>query len=470
MHWTLKEENRSSIAMSQITGPEDASPTTVVRGEPTGKAAGNSMVKVAFASAMGTLIEIYDFLIYATAAALVFGHLFFPALGESAGNVAAFATLGIAFLARPFGAIAFGHIGDRLGRKRTLIATMLFMGSATVLIGLLPSAATIGIAAPIILVVLRIFQGFAAGGEWAGAVLFTSEHAPPGKRGFWSMFSNLGGCIGNILALGTFFVANVTMSKDDFLSFGWRIPFLVSAVLFIFGLWIRLTLKETPVFEAEQAKHAATEAPLIEAVRRQWREILLGGGTLLMAFALNYLQASYLISYGTTALHLNAGSVLGAGVAGGVTLGIGVIAGGTWSDYLGRRKVLLIANTLGVLWSLVLFPLLDSRSIVAFWAGVTISTLISGLAFGVAGSFMSELYQTRYRYTAAAIAYSLAAIFGGAVPPLVAAPITSAFGSYAFSLFLALLCLVALICTVALAETKQRDLIDITRPVAVAGA
>jgi MFS family permease len=447
--------------------PRQASPA---RDETTvSNASDTPMVKVAIASMMGTVIEFYDFLIFAAAAALVFGQVFFPALGEAAGTAASFATLGVAFVARPFGAVLFGHLGDRLGRKRTLIATMLLMGSSTVLIGLLPTPATIGVAAPIILVVLRVCQGFAAGGEWAGAVLFTSEHAPNDKRGFWSMFTNLGGAIASLLSLGTFFIADLIMSKADFLAYGWRIPFLLSGVLMLFGLWMRLTLVETPVFEQEKATSANTQLPFIEALQRQWREILLGGGALLMPFALYYMGGSYLISYGTTTLDLDSSSVLAAAVVGTVTLGAGVVAGGSLSDRIGRRKVILTASAVGCAWCLVLFPLLDTRSLVIFWVGLCISTLISGFAYGVAGSYLSELYETRYRYTAAAIAYSLAAIFGGAMPPLVAASVTAAFGSYGLSLLLALLSLTSAICVFVVRETSERDLTDITAPAVASG-
>jgi len=209
------------------------------------------MRRVAFASFIGTVVEFYDFGIYATAAALVFAKVFFPALGTNAGTAVAFATLGVAFVARPVGAILFGHFGDRLGRKNTLIATMSLMGAATVLIGLLPTAASIGVLAPILLVVLRVAQGLAAGGEWAGAALFTSEHAPKGRRGFWATFTNLGGAVANILSLGTFLMVALFMSDDTFLAWGWRIPFLISIVLIAVGLWVRLKIEETPAFTAE---------------------------------------------------------------------------------------------------------------------------------------------------------------------------------------------------------------------------
>jgi MFS family permease len=427
---------------------------------------GTSMVKVALASLVGTAIEFYDFLIYSAAAALVFSQIFFPALGESAGTTASFATLGVAFIARPIGAIIFGHVGDRLGRKRTLITTVLLMGLATICIGLLPTATTIGVAAPVILVVLRFCQGLAAGGEWAGAVLFTSEHAPKDKRGFWSMFTQLGASIANILALSTFLIIDMTMSEDSFLSYGWRIPFLISAVLLVYGLWIRLRMTETPVFEHEKATRADTRAPFVEACRRQWREILLGTGALLMPFALGYMGTVYLINYGKTSLDLDSTTVLAAGAAGIVTQAAGILAGGILSDRIGRRKMLLTANALGIACSLVLFPLVDTGSFVSFQAGILISTLIAGFGYGVAPAFLSELYETRYRYTATALAYNLAALFGGAFPTVVAAGLTAAFGSYAVSLLLAALCLIGVICTLVLQETRQRDLADITAPAA----
>ena len=419
------------------------------------------MRKVALASFMGTVIEFYDFIIYGTAAALVFSEVFFPALGAQAGTIVSFATLGVAFVARPFGAVLFGHFGDRLGRKRTLIATMLTMGIATMVIGLLPSADTIGIAAPILLIFLRVAQGLAAGGEWAGAALFTSENAPKDRRGFWSMFTNLGGAVANMLAATTFLVTSFTMSDDQFVSYGWRIPFLLSALLVIFGLYIRLKLDDTPVFREQAAAGGTSALPFAEAFRNQWKQILLGAGTLLMAFSLNYLGASYLTNYGTSTLDLTRSQVLGAGIFGGLMLGVGIVVGGTLSDRVGRRRVLLTANILGIPWALVLFPLLDTASLAAFWVGLAVSFLVAGLAFGVAGAFLSELFHTRYRYTAAGLAYSFAGIIGGALPPLIAASIIDSYGAFAFGLVLAGACVVSLISTLLVRETRDTELDDV---------
>ncbi|WP_067584975.1 MULTISPECIES: MFS transporter [Amycolatopsis] len=419
------------------------------------------MRRVALASFMGTVIEFYDFGIYATAAALVFAGAFFPALGEHAGSVVSYATLGVAFVARPLGSIVFGHFGDRLGRKRTLIATMSIMGLSTVVIGLLPTAATIGVVAPIALVVLRIAQGLAAGGEWAGAALFTSEHSPKGRRGFWAMFTNLGGAFANILALGTFLVTGLFMSDATFAAWGWRLPFLISIVLVLVGLYVRLRIEETPAFEAQAKQRRAGEGlPFKEALSHQWKEILLGAGALVMAFSLGYVGIAFLTSYGTGALHLPRTQVLGAGMFGNLLNCLAIVAGGMLTDRFGRRRVLLIANIVGVPWALALFPLLDTGSLGAFWIGISVTFLIAGVGFGVAGSFLSELFHTRYRYTAAGLAYSLAGVLGGAVPPLVAATLISSYGGFVFGLFLAAYCLIGLVCTLALRETRDRELTD----------
>ncbi|HEY5853533.1 MAG TPA: MFS transporter [Aldersonia sp.] len=421
-------------------------------------ASGKRMRKVALASFMGTVIEFYDFIIYGTAAALVFSEVFFPALGPREGTIVSFATLGVAFVARPFGAVLFGHFGDRLGRKRTLIATMLTMGVSTVLIGLLPSADKIGAVAPVLLIVLRVAQGLAAGGEWAGAALFTSENAPKHRRGFWSMFTNLGGAVANMLAASTFLITSFTMSDETFAAYGWRIPFLLSAVLVVFGLYIRLKLDDTPVFKEQAATGGTSSLPFAEAFRYQWKQIVLGAGTLLMAFSFNYLGASYLTNYGTKTLELARTQVLGAGVFGGLMLGIGIISGGTLSDRIGRRKVLIGANIVGIPWALLLFPLLDTKSLAAFWVGLAVSFLVAGHAFGVSGSFLSELFHTRYRYTAAGLSYSFAGIIGGALPPLIAASIIATYGAFALGMLLAGVCVVSLAATLALRETRDTEL------------
>ena len=291
------------------------------------------MRRIAVASAVGTMCEFYDFNIYGTAAALVFPHIFFPALGTAAGTAASFATLGVAFVARPFGSILFGHFGDRLGRKKTLIATLLTMGIATLLVGVMPTAAQIGVAAPILIVALRILQGLAAGGEYAGGVLFGVENAPKGKRGLWAMFPNLGGGGAIILANITFLVTAVFMPEAAFVSWGWRIPFLASIVLVSIGLWIRLKIDETPVFKNEVARAGISKVPFIEAFRSQPRRILLATGTAIGAvYVLTYIGGAYMTSYGTETLKLARTYVLTVAVAGGVAISLGVVAGAQMDD------------------------------------------------------------------------------------------------------------------------------------------
>lgn len=418
-----------------------------------------SMKRIAFASFAGSTIEFYDFFIYGTAAALVFPEIFFPALGQAEGTVASFATLGVAFFFRPVGALLFGHFGDRLGRKKTLVTTLLVMGIATVLVGLMPTADQIGVAAPLLIVLLRIVQGLAAGGEWAGAALFASENAPEAKRGMWAMFPSLGGGAALILGNTTFLITGLTMSDEDFVSYGWRIPFVGSVVLIAIGLFVRLKIDETPVFKNEQDRDGVATVPVLDAFRSQPREILLAAGMVIMVPTFTYIGGSYLTNYGRTILDLSLTHVLLMGVCGGVAISIGIVIGGIWSDTIGRRGVIKIAAYAAVPWAIVLFPILDVGSTGSFAIGVCVTMFISGLAYGPMSAFVSELFQTRYRYTAAGFSYNVAQIVGGAIPPLVAAAIISATSSFVFGLCLAGLCLVSLVCVLALRET-QGDSLD----------
>ena len=417
-----------------------------------------AMRRVAAAAFAGSTIEFYDFFIYGTAAALVFPRVFFPALGEAAGTVAAFATLGVAFVARPVGALLFGHFGDRLGRKKTLIATLLLMGIATVLVGLLPTADTIGAAAPIALVVLRIVQGLAAGGEWAGASLFASENAPTASRGFWAAFPSLGGGAALVLGNATFLVTALAMSEEDFVAYGWRIPFLASVLLIGVGLWVRLRTSETPVFASTAARGRTVAVPIVVAFRNQPRELLLAAGTVIMVPTLTYLGATYLTNYGTSAIGLSRPAVLAVGTLGGLSISVATLVGGALSDRIGRRRVIQTAGLVAVVWALVVFPILDSGSTFAFGLVIVVTMFISGIAYGPMSAFLSELFQTRYRYTAAGFSYNVAQIVGGAIPPVVGAAITASAGSLVFGLFVAALCAVSLVCVSALAETRRREL------------
>jgi MFS family permease len=429
---------------------------------------GAGMRRVAIASCVGTTIEFYDFFIYGTAAALVFPKVFFPALGSTAGTVASFATFAVAFIARPVGAVGFGHYGDRIGRKRTLISTLLLMGVSTVLIGLLPGAATIGIAAPILLVVLRFAQGLAVGGEWAGATLLTAEYAPQQQRGRYAMFPQLGPPIALALSSATFLITGLTLGNTDqsFLDYGWRVPFLVSVVLLGVGLYVRLRIEETPVFRQAQMQDTTTHVPLREAFRYAPWEILLAAGSVTVIFALFYTGTTYLTSYGTspTGAALSRTLVLSLGIVAAAALALGVILSAVYSDRFGRRVLIMAFSAAAAVWSLLLFPLLDTHSPVAFAVGLIVTLGLMGLAYGPIGAFLPETFPTRYRYTGAGVSYGLAGIVGGAIPPLVAAPLAAAFGSFSIGVLLCGLALLSLLCTAALAETKNRDLQQAQQP------
>ncbi len=426
-----------------------------------------SVRRVAVASCIGTTIEFYDFFIYGTAAALVFPTVFFPALGSTAGTVASFATFAVAFIARPVGAMLFGHYGDRIGRKKTLVSTLLLMGISTLLIGLLPGAATIGVAAPLILVLLRFAQGFAVGGEWAGATLLTAEYAPPGKRGLYAMFPQLGPALAFILSSSTFLVTGALIgdTNEAFLTWGWRIPFVFSIVLVGIGLYMRLAIEETPVFRANQAEQAEqaeqnrsaqnTRLPFADAWRYQSKEILLSAGALATLFAFFYLGTAFLTSYGTKTLGFSRPFVLSVGIASAVVFGAAIIVSALYSDRIGRRRVIMASCVAAFGWALVLFPLLDTGSPLAFAIGMFGTLAIFGVAYGPCGALLPEMFATRYRYTGAGLGYNLAGVLGGAIPPLVAAPLAASFGGIAIGVMLAALAVLSFFCTRALVETKD---------------
>lgn len=447
------------------------SPPLTTDGEATAQR--HSLRKVGAASLVGTTIEYYDFFVYGTAAALVFPDVFFPGASPAMGTIASFATFGVAFFARPLGSIAFGHFGDQIGRKRTLVWTLLIMGLSTVAIGLFPGYHTgafgmfddgIGILAPIFLVAMRLLQGLAMGGEWAGATLLTAEYAPKNQRGRMAIYPQLGPACAFFLASGTFFVASVTIgaTSDAFLSYGWRFPFIASLLLVIVGLWIRLSVEETPVFKRQQLNQvrdaAPARLPFAEAIRAQWRQILLSGLAISTLFAMFYIGSTFLTSYGTGNLEFTRTMILGFGMVAAVVLGVATAAASIISDKIGRRKVIAAAYVVGLVWSLLLFPLLDTGSPIAFLIGVTITLSLYGVANGPAGALLPEMFQSRFRYTGAGLSYNLAGIIGGAVPPILAAKIVADHSSIWVGVLLAGLSAVSLLCVLALPETKDNDL------------
>lgn len=432
-----------------------------------------SLARVAAASLIGTTIEYYDFFIYGTAAALVFPTIFFPDVDPAIGAISSFATFAVAFFARPVGAVLLGHFGDKLGRKRTLVWTLIVMGLSTIAIGFMPGHSVgvfglfeggIGMWAPVILVIMRFLQGFAVGGEWAGATLLTAEYAPEGKRGKMAIYPQLGPAIGFLLASGTFFVASVTAGSTStaFLNYGWRIPFIASAVLVIFGLWVRLAVDETPVFKEQQRKQAENTAPqklpFAEVVRGHWKEILIASGAMATLFSLFYTGTAFLTNYGTGHLDFSRTTILGMGMIAAVIFGLGTIASAILSDRIGRRKIILTVVAVAVPWTLLLFPIVDTGSPLALGIGITGTLVLYGAAYGPTGALLPEMFPARFRYTGAGLVYNLAGILGGALPPLFAAQIVMNYSSIWVGAMLAVLAALSVVCVIFMSETKDRDI------------
>ncbi|MEZ2392021.1 MFS transporter [bacterium RCC_150] len=422
---------------------------------------GRSFKRVAFASFMGALIEAFDFGLYGVAAALVFPKVFFPSLGGAAGTIASLATLGVAFIGRPLGAVIFGYFGDKFGRKATLVATVLGMGIGTALMGVLPTADMIGIAAPILLVLLRFLQGLAIGGEWAGAVLFATEHAPPHRRGLYAMFPQLGGAFAVCLSAATLLVVGLFVDAQTFIAWGWRVPFVCTLVLVVIALYIRLKVEETPVFVKDRKRTSPARAPLFDALKNQPWTVLRAAGVALTTLAFVYTAQSFIANYGVSHLGLSLNQVLGATAIAGLVYAVFTGISATLSDRLGRRAVIGGANVAGVLWAFVLFPILNIGTIAAYGLALCFTMVIAGMVGGALGAFLPEQFPTRYRYTAAGVSYQLTGIIGGGITPLIAPVIVSTYGSFTFGVVLAALCAVAALCTFSL-KNKAHDSMDWT--------
>jgi MFS family permease len=436
--------------------PSRFSPT-VVR---VSKRAVTPMRRIAAACLVGSAIEFYDFLIYGTAAALVFPTVFFPHLSPAFATFASMGTFASAFLSRPIGGATFGYFGDRLGRKRTLIATLVIMAVATVSVGLVPGTATIGIAAPLILIALRLVQGFAAGGEWAGSVLLSAEYAPADKRGRYGMFTLLGGGLAAVLTSLTFLGVNVSIGETSptFLQWGWRIPFLISTVLIGIALYVRLRIDETPVFAEEEARHLVPKAPIAELLRLQRREILLAGGSILGGMGFVYMANTYLPLYAHEHLGYSRTFIWTVGALGGLASITVLAVSAILSDRVGRRRMMLPGWAGCVLWAAVVIPLIDTGKPVCYAVAIIGMFAIAGIGSGPTGAFIPELFATRYRYSGSALAVNLAGVLGGASPPLIAGTLQATYGSWAVGPLLAVLPLAGLVCTYLLPETKGTTL------------
>jgi metabolite-proton symporter len=414
------------------------------------------MKRIAAACLVGSTIEFYDFVIYATAAALVFPTVFFPHLSPAMAMTASMGTLATAFLSRPLGAVVFGYFGDRLGRKKTLVATLLIMAVSTASVGLVPSTAAIGAAAPVILVVLRLLQGFAVGGEWAGSALLSAEYAPAAKRGHYGMFTLLGSPTATVLASSTFLGVNYTIGEHSpaFLQWGWRLPFLISAALIGIGLYVRLNIDETPVFAEEQARNLVPKAPLAEVLRLQRREVVLAAASILAGFTFGFMAGTYLATYANTHLGYSRTVVLVVSVLGGLVYAAFITLSATLCDRIGRRRMMLIGWAACLPWSFVVIPLMDTGNPICYAVASVGMHIAIGIGFGPTAAFIPELFATRYRYSGTALALNLAGVAGGAVPPLIAGTLHATYGSWAISVLLASIALVSLVCTYLLPETN----------------
>ncbi len=383
-------------------------------------AASASNRRVLAASLVGTAVEFYDFYIYATAASLVFPTLFFPESSGSAQLMQSYATFAVAVFARPVGAAFFGHFGDRIGRKSTLVASLMTMGVSTVLIALMPSYAVAGWLAPALLCLLRFGQGFGLGGEWGGAALLAVENAPPGWRARFGMFPQLGAPVGFIASNGLFLILGLWMSADQFREWGWRLPFLASAVLVGLGLWVRLRIGETPAFRKAMAEAEASQVPMAEVVRRHPGALLGGTLAVIACFAIFYLSTAFALGYGTTALGYGRQAFLGFQLGAILFMAAGIVAAAWWADAANPRRVLLAGCFATVAVGAVMGAMMGSGSGLLVWAWLSLALFVMGFVYGPLGAFLPSLFPPRVRYTGVSIAFNVGGILGGGLAPIAA--------------------------------------------------
>lgn len=428
----------------------------------------SSLPVVAASSLAGTAVEWYDFFLYGTAAALVFNKLYFPTDDPLVGTMLALGTFAAGFLARPLGAIVLGHLGDKHGRRATLVASLMLMGVATALIAFIPGYAAIGIAAPLLLLLLRLIQGFALGGEWGGAVLLVSEHSnDSARRAFWASWPNMGPPLGNLMAAGVLAILAATMPESEFLAWGWRIAFGLSALLVIIGLVLRLYVQETPLFKEAQRKRegeASSERklPLAILFRRNWREILIATGSRMGENAGFYIYSLFIITYVTQIMGLQRQTgltavMIGQGVA---VVAIPIVA--LYADRVGRKPIMIGASIATVIWAFAFFALLNTGQTWGIIAAAVGGLLIFAAYSSVIGAFFSELFPTDVRYTGTSVAYNLASLIAGSLSPIIALALYSAFGTgYAIGIYLAAMGLISMVSVMFAKETKGLRLSDL---------
>ncbi|GGY72716.1 MFS transporter [Pseudoduganella plicata] len=413
-------------------------------------AARNKPGTVLFASLIGTTIEFFDFYIYATAAVLVFPKLFFPAGDAAAATLQSLATFAIAFFARPVGSAVFGHFGDRVGRKATLVAALLTMGLSTVIIGMLPTYASIGAWAPLLLALCRFGQGLGLGGEWGGAVLLATENAPPGKRAWYGMFPQLGAPIGFFLSGGIFLLLSELQTDEQFFSYGWRIPFLASAVLVLVGLYVRLKITETPDFQKVLDKGERVKVPVVAVLRDHTRMLVLGTLMAMATFVLFYLMTVFALNWGVSALGFSRQHFLVLQLFAVLFFGLTIPVAALLADRYGRRLTLIVISAAIALFGLALAPLFGSGSTTQVTIFLCLGLALMGMTYGPLGTILSELFPAEVRYTGASLTFNLAGILGASLAPYIATMLANQYGLQYVGYYLsiaALLSLVALVLT-----------------------
>jgi metabolite-proton symporter len=415
--------------------------------------------RVAVAGAIGTTIEWYDFFIYGTAAAVVFGPQFFPQVSELAGRLAALATFAVGFIARPLGGVAMGHFGDRLGRKSMLVWSLMLMGLATLGIGLLPNYAQIGVWAPVLLVTFRFVQGFALGGEWGGAVLMSVEHAPSERRGLFGSFVALGLPAGIILSNLVFLVASSLTTPEAFAAWAWRVPFLASAALVLVGLWVRLGIAESPIFAELQRTQSRRRMPVVDVLRSDSRTVLLAAGSYIGISTLGYVVIVYFVSYATRELGLPLTTTLAMLLGAAALFAASIVACAHWSDRVGRRRFMVWGCGALVVWSAIFFPMADTESLPLIALALGGMLVLQGAYIGPQPAVFSELFPTATRYSGASLSLTLGTILGGALAPTIATMLFSLRGdSLLVTAYITALSLVSWLSTLGLEETSQRRL------------
>lgn len=409
-----------------------------------------------FGSFFGTALEAYDFLLYGSAAGLVFNKLFFPTHDPLAGTLLAFATFAVGFVARPIGGIIIGNYGDKIGRKPMLLLTLSIMGIVTAAIGVLPTYAQAGIIAPILLTILRFVQGIAYGGEWGGAVLVVVEHAPPDRRGFFGGFPNGGVPLGLVIATGVLGLT-VKLTGENFLTWGWRIPFLFSIVLVAVGIYVRTKILETPEFLALQAEDGARKVPILDVVRNHYREVLLTSGAFLLINGGYFIVVIFMLSYGGVTLKLGIQAMLNAVMVASAVQIVACIAFGALSDRIGRVPVVMTGAVFIGLYIFPLFWLVQTRDPALITLGITIALTAFGAVYGPVAAYFTEIFHTSMRYSGASLGYQIGAVFGGGLAPLIATALLAAFHGaiWPICLYVIGLSILAVICLAILGEPKR---------------